>query len=113
MKAETVPLGERLIAQETDLDRQFAGKTATPASLQAATAEIGATHDALRFANLRYHLLTLDTLSPAQMRLYGDLAGMGSLAVTVRRVVTERCLRSGPARRPEADPGAVPPFCLG
>lgn len=38
MKAETVPLGERLIAQETDLDRQFASKSVTPASLQATTA---------------------------------------------------------------------------
>lgn len=34
MKAETVPLGERLIAQETDLDRQFATKSVTSASLQ-------------------------------------------------------------------------------
>jgi hypothetical protein len=77
MKAETVPLGERLIAQETDLDRQFAGKTVTPASLQAATAEIGATQGALRFAHLRYHLSTLDILSPEQVRLYGQLRGYG------------------------------------
>src|SRR3954469_11636756 len=31
MKAETVPLGERLIEQETDLDRQFATRSVTPA----------------------------------------------------------------------------------
>ncbi|WP_201861352.1 hypothetical protein [Microvirga soli] len=36
MKAETIPLGERLIAQETDLDRQFASKAVTLGSLQAA-----------------------------------------------------------------------------
>ncbi len=36
MKAETVPLGEKLIAQEADLERQFAGKTITEASLAAA-----------------------------------------------------------------------------
>jgi hypothetical protein len=77
MKAETVPLGERLIAQETDLDRQFAGRTVTPASLQAATAGIGATQGALRFAHLRYHLSTLDILTPEQVRLYGELRGYG------------------------------------
>ena len=30
MKAAAVPLGETLIAQEADLDKQFAGKTITP-----------------------------------------------------------------------------------
>ncbi|GEO18514.1 Spy/CpxP family protein refolding chaperone [Microvirga aerophila] len=75
MKAETVPLGERLIAQETDLDRQFAGKTVTPASLQAATTEIGATQGALRLAHLRHHLSTLDILTPGQISLYGELRG--------------------------------------
>ena len=41
MKAEAIPLGERLIAQEADLDKQFAGKTITPASLAASTEAIG------------------------------------------------------------------------
>jgi nucleoid-associated protein YgaU len=50
MKAETIPLGERLITQEADLDRQFAAKSVTPASLQAATAAIGATQGALRLS---------------------------------------------------------------
>jgi Spy/CpxP family protein refolding chaperone len=77
MKAETVPLGERLIAQETDLDRQFATKSITPASLQAATTEIGATQGALRLAHLRYHLSTLDILTPEQVRRYGELRGYG------------------------------------
>jgi hypothetical protein len=35
MKAEAIPLGERLIAQEADLDRRFADKTITPESLAA------------------------------------------------------------------------------
>jgi LTXXQ motif family protein len=75
MKAETMPFGERLIAQETNLERQFASKSATPASLQAATAEIGATQGALRGAHLRYHLSTLDVLTPEQVRRYGELRG--------------------------------------
>src|SRR5262249_37564784 len=41
MKAEAIPLGERLIAHEADLDKQFANKTITPASLAAATDAIG------------------------------------------------------------------------
>jgi Spy/CpxP family protein refolding chaperone len=77
MKAETVPLGERLIAQETDLDRLFATKSVTPASLQAVTANIGSTQGALRAAHLRYHLSTLDILTPEQVRLYGELRGYG------------------------------------
>jgi Spy/CpxP family protein refolding chaperone len=75
MKAETVPLGERLIEQETDLDRQFATKSVTPASLQAATAEIGATQGALRGSHLRYHLSTVELLTPEQVQRYTELRG--------------------------------------
>jgi len=81
MKAETVPLGERLIAQEADLDRQFATRSVTPASLQATTAAIGATQGALRLAHLRYHLSTLDVLTPEQIRRYGELRGYQAAGV--------------------------------
>ena len=73
MKAETIPLGERLIAQETDLDRLFAEKRITPASRQEATRAIGATQGALRAAHLRYHLSTLEILNPHQVHRYGKL----------------------------------------
>jgi Spy/CpxP family protein refolding chaperone len=75
MIAEAIPLGERLIAQETDLERQFATRSVTPASLQAATEEIGATQGALRLAHLRYHLSTLSVLTSEQVRQYGELRG--------------------------------------
>jgi Spy/CpxP family protein refolding chaperone len=75
MKAEAVSLGERLIEQETDLDRQFATKSVTPASLQAATAEIGTTQGALRGSHLRYHLSMLDVLTPEQVQRYTELRG--------------------------------------
>src|SRR5918993_1587955 len=55
MRAEAIPLGERLIAQETDLDRLFAERRATPANLQVATEAVGATQGALRAAHLRFH----------------------------------------------------------
>jgi hypothetical protein len=78
MKAETVPLGEKLIAQEADLERQFVGKTITEASLTAAMQVIAATQAALRTAHLKYHLATVDVLAPAQIQQYADLRGYSS-----------------------------------
>jgi hypothetical protein len=75
MKAEAIPLGERLIGQETELDRQFADGTITPARLAGATAAIGTTQGELRAAHLRHHLSTLDLLTPGQVRLYRELRG--------------------------------------
>ena len=78
MKAETIPIGEKLIAQEAALDRQFAARTVTEASLAAATQEIAATQGALRAAHLKYHLVTLRMLIPHQIHRYAELRGYGS-----------------------------------
>src|ERR1700712_1404727 len=43
MKAETIPIGERLIGQEEALDRLFANHTVTSDALQVVTAQIGET----------------------------------------------------------------------
>jgi Spy/CpxP family protein refolding chaperone len=75
MKAEAIPLGERLIAQEADLDKAFANKTITAASLAASTEAIGATHSALRQTHLKYHLSTIEVLTPAQVQRYTELRG--------------------------------------
>jgi Spy/CpxP family protein refolding chaperone len=75
MKSEAVPLGEQLIAQEADLDNQFADKTMTSARLETSTNAIGMTTGALRRAHLKYHLSTLDMLTPAQAQRYGELRG--------------------------------------
>jgi hypothetical protein len=75
MKAEAVPLGLRLIAQESELDRAFAGRSITPESLAEKTAAIGRTQAALRAAHLRYHLTQAELLTPAQMRHYAELRG--------------------------------------
>jgi hypothetical protein len=77
MKAETVPIGERLIEQETALDRLFAGRTATPDGVAAAVAAIAETQGALRNAHLRYHLTTLALLQADQVERYGRLRGYG------------------------------------
>jgi Spy/CpxP family protein refolding chaperone len=75
MKAEAIPLGERLIAQEPDLDKAFANKTITAATLAASTEAIGATHAALRQAHLKYHLFAVEVLTPAQVQRYAELRG--------------------------------------
>jgi hypothetical protein len=80
MKAEAVPLGAKLLEQEADLDKQFATRTVTPASLKASTATVAATQGALREAHLRYHLSTVAILSPGQMQRYAELRGYGGQA---------------------------------
>jgi hypothetical protein len=75
MKAETIPLGEMRIAQEADLDRQFASRAVTEASLVRATQAIGTTQAALRAAHLKYHLATVEVLTPVQIGRYSELRG--------------------------------------
>jgi len=75
MKAEAIPLGERLIAQEAELDKAFANKTITAATLATSTEAIGATHSALRQTHLKYHLSTVEVLTPTQVQRYGELRG--------------------------------------
>jgi hypothetical protein len=75
MKRDPMVIGERLIAQEAELDRGFANKTVTADALHALTADIGRTQAALRETHLKYHLLTLDLLTPAQAQRYAQLRG--------------------------------------
>jgi hypothetical protein len=77
MKAEAMPLGSRLIEQEADLDRQFAGRTVTPESLKTSIAAVAATQGILRETHLKYHLSTGAILSPSQMLKYAELRGYG------------------------------------
>lgn len=75
MKAETIPIGERLIAEEAALDKLFADHAITPEKLTAATAEIGKTQAQLRAAHLKYHLSTVTILQPSQIEQYSALRG--------------------------------------
>jgi len=75
MKAETIPIGERIIADETALDRLFSERRVTTASLDATTARIGAAQGELRAAHLRYHLAMAALLSPLQVAHYRELRG--------------------------------------
>jgi hypothetical protein len=78
MRADARALGDRLIEQEAQLDRLFTSRTATAATLDAATAAIGATQAALRAAHLRAHVAQLALLSDEQVKRYGELRGYGA-----------------------------------
>jgi Spy/CpxP family protein refolding chaperone len=77
MKAETIPVGERLIEQEAALDGLFSTHHATQENVFAATSEIGATQGKLRNAHLKCHLATLALLRPEQIQRYEQLRGYG------------------------------------
>jgi len=70
MKTEAISIGERIIADETELDRLFSEKRATPASVNAITTRIGVAQGELRVAHLGYHLRMMDILQPAQIGRY-------------------------------------------
>lgn len=75
MKAEAVAVGEALIEQERQLDREFAEQRISPASLERLTAQIGETQAKLRAVHLKYHLTTAELLSTHQRHRYAQLRG--------------------------------------
>jgi Spy/CpxP family protein refolding chaperone len=70
MKAEAVSIGEKLIAQESELDRAFAEKKISAPTLASMSAQIGETQGRLREVHLKYHLITADVLTAEQKHLY-------------------------------------------
>jgi Spy/CpxP family protein refolding chaperone len=75
MKGEAVPLGERLIEEETQLDGLFAARQIDLGHLDTITNEIGLTQARLRKTHLKYHLSMMDVLSPSQIEKYRELRG--------------------------------------
>lgn len=75
MKAEAIPVGETLIEQEKQLDREFSEQRISPASLDRLTSQIGETQAKLRAVHLKYHLTTADLLSTHQRHRYAELRG--------------------------------------
>ena len=75
MKSETTPIGNRLIEEESNLDRQFARRVVSPESLRSKTTAISKTQGELREAHLKYHLLTTALLDRDQLENYAGLRG--------------------------------------
>ena len=73
MKVEAVAVGEKLIEQESALDREFAEHRISPATLARLTSQIGETHGQLRAVHLKYHLTTADLLTTHQRHRYATL----------------------------------------
>jgi len=73
MKMETVPIGERILSEETAVDRLFATRLVTRAELDEAVSRIASAQGNLRAAHLRYHLSMTELLSPKQIARYIEL----------------------------------------
>jgi Spy/CpxP family protein refolding chaperone len=75
MEGRAVRLGEHLIAGEAMLERLFAEGNADPATVRAATPEIGRLQGELRADHLGYHLAMRDLLTAEQIERYRALRG--------------------------------------
>jgi hypothetical protein len=75
MTAQAKPLGEKLIALETELDRQFADGTITDQSLRHILARIAETRRGLRYTHLATHFKTPPLLTEEQIAAYNRLRG--------------------------------------
>ena len=78
MKAETIPIGERILSDETALDRLFVEKHATRVEVDAAASRIASAQGELRATHLHYHLAMTELLTPEQITQYVELRGYGS-----------------------------------
>lgn len=75
MKQEVVPLGNKLVEQERELDHLFSARVVTSESLKAALVAISETQGQLRESHLKYHLSTAALLNHGQMQRYAELRG--------------------------------------
>jgi Spy/CpxP family protein refolding chaperone len=75
MQTEAKTLGNQVITQEYELDRLFKDRKASLESVQEATARAAQAQGQLRAAHLKYHLMMVDVLTPAQVAKYNQLRG--------------------------------------
>ena len=75
MEAKAIALGHALIAQERELDEQFASKRITQKSLAVLLRRIGDLQAQVRGAHLQAHLAQLAILTPSQGAKYQELRG--------------------------------------
>jgi hypothetical protein len=99
MKAETIPIGRHVLAEEIKLDRLFAERKISLANLAETTARIADAQGELRVAHLRYHLEMAEVLSSEQVSQYARLRGYGggrSLSRSRRSAGEGNCAPAGP-----------------
>lgn len=75
MKVEAAAAGERVIDAERTLDSAFADRSITEARLVELTAAAGAAQATLRATHLKYHLATVEVVTPDQRQRYAELRG--------------------------------------
>lgn len=75
MQSNAVALGEELIAAESRLGQDFADKSVTPQTLEAALLKIGNLRARLRYVHLEAHLRQAQLLSADQIARYDSLRG--------------------------------------
>jgi Heavy-metal resistance len=78
MRSKALPLGERIIAAERELDRVFVQRQITPDMLHARLKTIAALQAALRAVHLEAHIAQRALLSPEQIARYNVLRGYGT-----------------------------------
>ncbi len=78
MKAKAIVQGERLIAQERELEAYFQSRAINDETLRSSLAAISETRRELRYTHLATHLKTPELLTEEQIAKYNKLRGYGA-----------------------------------
>src|SRR5438105_11659944 len=73
MQKTAIPLGNEVLAKETELDQAFASGRIDDASLHRILADLGRLQGELRYTHLKYHLAMRGVLSSDQIATYDRL----------------------------------------
>jgi Spy/CpxP family protein refolding chaperone len=79
MEARARALGKSLVEREAELDRLFASREVTRATLESSLAEISKLQGELRRVHLEAHLAQTDILTAEQVAAYVALRGYGGM----------------------------------
>jgi Spy/CpxP family protein refolding chaperone len=77
MEAQARALGKALVEREAELDRLFASRRISRATLESSLAEISKLQGELRRVHLEAHLEQTNVLTPEQVAAYAELRGYG------------------------------------
>lgn len=77
MEAQARALGKALVEREAELDRLFASRQISRATLESSLAEISKLQGELRRVHLEAHLEQTNILTPEQVAAYAELRGYG------------------------------------